>query len=354
MAQETNQNQEEKFDFSKFLQDSKNVLLAPKEYFKSFNVKGGYVAPIIKALIYGAVAGLFKLIWSVTGLTLLGGGILGGAVGIGAFFFSIIGAVIGLFIGAIIILVVSSICNGNNDFEANTRVSASLMVIIPISAFLGFFQAISPTLHSIIILAVNVYGVWMLYNAVVNSLNGKVETAKVVSYILAAILLIFMIIGLATRNVGNRMAKKYGFDSKNMREYQKAAEKMAKDYEKAAEEMTKEMAKESEKAAEAMKEAMAFKIQMANGDVIKDVDKGDIKDALDEVDEDNSTIILSKSGRFIQAAVTEDGFLMEYRDASGYFSTKKTDLSKDDVEDALIDFFKEDDDYKEDFEWEEK
>ena len=48
-----------------------------------------------------------------------------GAIGIMAFIWSVIGAVIGLFIGAVILLVISSICKGSTDFEANMRVTAA-------------------------------------------------------------------------------------------------------------------------------------------------------------------------------------------------------------------------------------
>ncbi len=43
------------FNFSKFIDDSKNVLLKPKEFFPSLSLEGGFVEPIIKAAIYGAV-----------------------------------------------------------------------------------------------------------------------------------------------------------------------------------------------------------------------------------------------------------------------------------------------------------
>ena len=68
----------------------------------------------------------------------VGGGILGGGIGIMVFIGYIIGSVIGLFIGAVVLMIISSICKGSTDFEANVRVTAALMVVMPISAFLGF------------------------------------------------------------------------------------------------------------------------------------------------------------------------------------------------------------------------
>lgn len=83
------------FDFKEFIQNSRDVLLNPKEFYSRFELTGGIVQPLIKALIYGAVAGLFLMIWSIVHFGGVSGGILGGAVGISAFFLTIVGALIG-------------------------------------------------------------------------------------------------------------------------------------------------------------------------------------------------------------------------------------------------------------------
>ena len=53
------------FDFQKFIEDSKSVLTAPKEYFSSMPKTGGFVEPLIKATIYGLVAGVLYFIWGL-------------------------------------------------------------------------------------------------------------------------------------------------------------------------------------------------------------------------------------------------------------------------------------------------
>ena len=98
---------EKTFDFKKFIDDSKETLLNPKSYFASMKLDGGMGEPIIKALIYSVIAGVFYLIWSFFAVGGVAGGLLGGAAGIGAFFVTIIGGVIGVFIGALLILIVS-------------------------------------------------------------------------------------------------------------------------------------------------------------------------------------------------------------------------------------------------------
>ena len=190
-------NQNSSFDFKKFIDDSKETLINPKSYFASMPLGGGMGEPLIKALIYSVVAAEFTLIWSFVVVGGVAGGVFGGAVGIGAFFFTIIGGIIGVFIAALIILIISSICNGNNDFEANLRVAASLMVLFPISALLTVFK-FNYYLGAIVGLLVNLYSLYLLYIAVSVALKGKEQTAKIVSYVLAGLLVIFFIVGLST------------------------------------------------------------------------------------------------------------------------------------------------------------
>lgn len=209
------------FDLNTFIEESKSTLLRPKEYFSSMKTDGGLIEPIIKAVIYSVIAGIIGMLWSFLHIGGIAGGFVGGATGIGAFFVIILSGIIGLFIGAIIILILSSICNGNADFEANVRVSASLMVIFPVSAFFSIFTGISFTLHTFINLAINLYALYLLYLALSLTLKGKEQTIKIVMYVIAGLLLLFFIIGLA----GGRRIKNYGGFSeikveRNMKEYQ--------------------------------------------------------------------------------------------------------------------------------------
>ncbi|MDF1576481.1 MAG: Yip1 family protein [Bacteroidales bacterium] len=181
---------DEGINFNKILKDSRETLLNPKGYFQSMPLSGGIAEPLIKAAIYGTIAGLFSLLWSVLGLSAMGAGLLGGAVGIMALIWSIIGAIIGLFIGGVIMLVISAICGGNTDFEANARVSASLMVLYPVNALLAFFYGINFTLGGIVGLVVSVFGIYLLYHAVIQALKGKESTARIVGIVLLVLVLL--------------------------------------------------------------------------------------------------------------------------------------------------------------------
>jgi hypothetical protein len=192
------------FDFNVFIKESKDVLINPKSYFSTMKTTGGMTEPLIKAVIYGAVAGIISFLWSILKIGAVTGGLFGGAIGIMVFIWAIIGAIIGLFIGAVIMLIISSICKGNTDFEANLRVTAAVMVVMPISALLGFSGHFNLYFGLILGLAVNVFALWLLYNGLVEALKSKPETTKIVIYVLIAILILFMLIGLGARRRADR------------------------------------------------------------------------------------------------------------------------------------------------------
>lgn len=198
------------FDFNEFIKESKDVLVNPKSYFSTMKTTGGIPEPLIKAVIYGAIAGIFSLLWSILNIG-AGAGmpLFGGAVGIMLFIGAIIGAVIGLFIGGVIVLIISSICKGNTDFEANVRVTAAIMVIMPISAFLGFAGSFNLYLGLIVTLAVDVFALWLLYNGLVEALKAKPETSKIVMYVFVGIIVLFLLVGMGTKKRANDIMKEF-------------------------------------------------------------------------------------------------------------------------------------------------
>jgi Yip1 domain. len=187
---------ESSFDFNAFIKESKDVLVTPKSYFSTMKITGGLGEPVIKALIYGAVAGIISFLWS---LVHLGGGMFGGGVGIMILIWTIIGAVIVLFIGAVLTLIVSAICKGSTDFEANARVTAAIMVVMPIGALLGFISGFNLTAGAIVGVAVNIFALYLLYHGLVEALKANPGTTRIVMYVLIGLLVIFMLVGMGTR-----------------------------------------------------------------------------------------------------------------------------------------------------------
>ncbi|HBC79660.1 MAG TPA: hypothetical protein DCZ51_13585, partial [Bacteroidales bacterium] len=171
------------FDLNAFIKESKETLLNPKVYFSTMPITGGMADPVIKALIYGVVAGIIVFLWGIIGL---GGqtGVFGAGIGAMGLVYTVIAAVIGLFIGAVIVLIISAICKGSTDFEACVRVVAAVMVVFPVSALLGFITGISPVLGAIVALCVNLYALYLLYFGLTESLKTNTGTTKIFMYVL--------------------------------------------------------------------------------------------------------------------------------------------------------------------------
>ncbi|HOZ16066.1 MAG TPA: Yip1 family protein [Tenuifilaceae bacterium] len=254
---------EQKFDFNQFISDSKETLLNPKSYFATMKLDGGMGEPLIKALIYSVVAGVLYLIWSFLIVGGVAGGMLGSAAGVGAFFFTIIGGIIGVFIAALIILIISSICSGNNDFEANLRVAASLMVMFPIGALASVFM-FNFYLGTIVSFLVNLYALYLLYIAVTTALKGKDQTAKIIMLVLAGIMLIFL-----ARNLyrGQFYSRAFNFGSNK---YQKELSNFQEQMEAATNEMNAAYAESGDNANESGDEKYA-KPEKFPSDALKEV-----------------------------------------------------------------------------------
>ncbi len=197
---------EESFDFRKFIDDSKNSIINPKGYFETLKTTGGMVEPLIKAVLYGTAAGLLYFIWSLLNFS-TAGGLFGGAIGVMVLVWSIVGSVIGLFIGSVIVLVISAISKGNTDFEACLRVTASLMVLMPVLAFISIFSGFSGTIHMILRIAVNLYLLYMLYLALVGTLKADAQTSKIVTIVLVVLMALFLLAGMGVRRSANRYMK---------------------------------------------------------------------------------------------------------------------------------------------------
>jgi len=189
------------FNFKKFIDDSKKIIINPKEYFSYMPKEGGFADPVTRAVIYGAIAGIFTIIWAIVRMNFargMAGGMMGGfgvGAGILVLIFSVIGALIGLFICGAIVLVISAISEGNTNYEISVRVAASLMVLFPINALLSFNAGINLLLiwlGTIVSLVLSLYGLYLLYVAVIIALGGKEAPVKIVAIVLAVLNLIII------------------------------------------------------------------------------------------------------------------------------------------------------------------
>lgn len=191
------------FDFNEFIKESLQTIFNPKSYFTALPLTGGIAEPLVKGVIYGTITAVIYLLWDV--LNIGGSGMmLFGVYGFTGFLKLIISSVIGLFILALAILVLSNICKGSTGFEASFRVAAATMVIMPVSAFFGFLM-FNPFIYLIVSLLIYALGLWILYNGMVHALKGQEPTVKTVCYVIAVVIVVISLAGLAARSRMNRM-----------------------------------------------------------------------------------------------------------------------------------------------------
>jgi hypothetical protein len=197
------------FDLKVFIRESKDILLSPKAYFSTMKTTGGFVEPLIKVVIYGIVAGLLTFIWSILNLSSMTSNVLGATSGIFVIVKFAFITVIGLLVGAVVTLVISSICKGSSDFETNLRVVAAIMVIVPVSTLFEFIGGLNFYAGLAVSLIFNVYALWLFYNALIETLKAKPETSKLVIYILIGLLIVFTLLSLKTMSEANRVMNEF-------------------------------------------------------------------------------------------------------------------------------------------------
>ena len=94
-----------------------------------------------------------------------------------------------------------------------------------------------------------------------------------------------------------------------------------------------------------------FSIEMANGDTFDKVTPEKITQCFDKLDDDNFFIILNHKEDFLQAAYSDEGYTVEYKENGVQYSA--TDLlSKEKTMDLFNKYFNLDKDWNKDTQWE--
>jgi len=83
------------------------------------------------------------------------------------------------------------------------------MVLMPISALLGFITGLSITLGSIVGLAISLYGLYLLYHGLTQTLKADTGTSKIVVLILAALVILFTIIGIGAKKKASKFLEDF-------------------------------------------------------------------------------------------------------------------------------------------------
>lgn len=124
-------------NFAAMPQTAINVITKPADFFKSMPKTGGFLEPLIFAVIMGLISGIIQAILSFVGLGSAGSYGAGMAAGFGAIIFMPIAVAIGSFIGAAILFVIWKLMGSQENYETAYRCGAYLMALAPITSLIN-------------------------------------------------------------------------------------------------------------------------------------------------------------------------------------------------------------------------
>ncbi len=161
----------------------KEILIKPRRYFSKIVADGNLEESMLRAFLYGLLAGVLVL-----GLKMLGGA----ALTVGAIFTAIIIvpvlAVTTLFVMGGLLMLVSEITGGERDWEIAIKSLASVFFVYPMVLVLNSL-AFNCTSLWIISIAVDAYILFLFYNIALYCMRGKKSSIIMV----IAILVIFLL-----------------------------------------------------------------------------------------------------------------------------------------------------------------
>lgn len=163
----------------------KKVILTPGDFYRGMPKAGGFVDPLIFAVVLGVVAGLVR---AALGLVHLGG-VVGIGVALGMIIMTPIMVAIFGFVGAAIMFVIWKLMGSNESYETAYRCGAYACAISPITAVLG----IIPFAGGLIGMA------WMLFLIVTASVEVHKIPAKKAWLVFGIITAVFALASLGAQ-----------------------------------------------------------------------------------------------------------------------------------------------------------
>lgn len=231
-------------NFAAMPQTAVNVITKPAEFFREMPKTGGFLEPLVFAVIMGFIAGIIQAILSFIGLG-PGVGYGGGMSGLSMIIFMPIATAIGSFIGGAILFIIWKLMGSQEDYETAYRCGAYLMALSPITAIIGTVPYAGGLIN------VFIY-VFYLVTASVHVHNIPSQKAWLVFGIIAIVL---AVLGLSmerkARNMGSEMEKWREMGENMRKDYQDQAKDMQKssdEMRKQAEEMAKQFKEQAEEA----------------------------------------------------------------------------------------------------------
>lgn len=152
-------------NFAAIPQMAVRIVTAPAEFFRKMPKKGGFLEPLVFALVMGLTASMILAIWSLLGFG-YGGGV---SPGLASIFLSIIYLpvifAISSFIGAAIVFYIWRLMGSTQNYKVSYRCMAYMMALVPITAvikvvpYVGTILSFSIVTFYIVIVSTEVHGI---------------------------------------------------------------------------------------------------------------------------------------------------------------------------------------------------
>lgn len=214
-----------------FFNECVQTVTAPKNYFINYQKLPEFKTPIIKASVFGLIAGIITFIWSLLGIiptTSLIKSFISGILLLP------LTSIIMLFIGSLILLLISMICGGSKSYKESVHIQACLLVMVPVNSFFSFTYAVNIYLGILAGIVLSLYALWLSYNGIVYGLSGKPLRARIVVGIVACMIVLLSILSVVALKTAERMLDKSGISieelQKNPEEAGKKVQEIMKKY----------------------------------------------------------------------------------------------------------------------------
>ncbi len=165
-----------------FIDETIAVLISPASFFSSRDRADiRWFVLILKIFLYVALAQLI--------------GVIPASLTQGSFAFDstyvliscglLVAAIPILFIAALLLCIISAICGGITNLKVNADVTASVIIVYPVSALMSIFYHINVYFHAVLSALVTLYGLWLLYLGLVKRLKAQPALSAVAVVLMA-------------------------------------------------------------------------------------------------------------------------------------------------------------------------
>jgi hypothetical protein len=190
------------FDFSTVIEQAKQIITNPVDFYRNMSKSGGYSEPLIFLLVMAVASGLITAVLAIINLLPIPAG-----VGMAMIIAFPIGALIGGFIGAAILFVIWKLMGSSENYEVAYRCVAYTSAIMPVVTVLG----VVPYLGTLVRI------IWGSYLAIVASMevHGRQKNPSYIVFGILGALGLLMSIG------GEKAQREL---ASNMEQYSRAME----------------------------------------------------------------------------------------------------------------------------------